>query len=58
MIILGIPKNPEDYFIADEMLMWELEKAGFSAKYLDDDAYYFKRNTKLIKWLENNGIEG
>ena len=32
MIILGIPKNPEDYFIADSALAWELDKAGFSAK--------------------------
>lgn len=58
MIILGIPKNPEDYFIADSTLAWELDKAGFSAKYLDDDAHYYKKSTKLLKWLEKNGIEG
>ena len=51
-------KNPEDYFIADSALAWELDKAGFSAKYLDDDAHYYKRNTKLLKWLKKNGIEG
>ena len=39
MIILGIPKNPEDYFIADDTLAWELDRAGFSAKYLDEDAH-------------------
>ena len=32
MIIIGIPRNPEDYFIADSALAWELDKAGFSAK--------------------------
>lgn len=58
MIILGIPKNPEDYFIADDTLAWELDRAGFSAKYLDEDVYYYKRNAKLLKWLEKNGIEG
>ena len=25
MIILGIPRNPEDYFIADSTLAWELD---------------------------------
>ena len=58
MIILGIPKNPEDYFIADSALAWELDKAGFSAKYLDEDAYYCKKNKKLLKWLDNHNIEG
>ena len=56
MIILGIPKNPEDYFIADSALAWELDKAGFSAKYLDDDAHYYKRNAKLLKWLSKNNL--
>ena len=58
MIILGIPKNIEDYFIADDALAWELDQAGFLAKYLDDDAHYYKKNTKLLKWLKKNGIEG
>lgn len=57
MIILGIPKNPEDYFIADDALAWELDQAGFSAKYLDEDAYYYKKNKKLLKWLDNHNIE-
>ena len=52
------PYDPEDYFIADSALAWELDKAGFSAKYLDDDAHYYKRNTKLLKWLKKNEIEG
>lgn len=57
MIILGVPKNVDDYFIADEILMWELEQAGFSAKYLDEDAYYFKKNKKLLTWLEKHGVK-
>jgi hypothetical protein len=57
MIILGVPKNPDDYFIADEILMWELEQAGFSAKYLDEDAYYFKKNKKLLAWLDKHEIK-
>lgn len=57
MIILGIPKNPEDYFIADDALAWELEQAGFSAKYLDEDAHYYKKNKKLLKYLKEHWIE-
>lgn len=57
MIILGIPKNIEDYFIADSELAWELDCAGFSAKYLDEDAHYYKKNKKLLKYLKEHGIE-
>ncbi len=57
MIILGIPKNPEDYFIADDALAWELEQAGFSAKYLDEDAHYYKKNKKLLKYLKEHEIK-
>lgn len=53
MIILGVPKDPENYFIADSALAWELDKAGFSAKYLDDGVYYYRRNIELLKWVEN-----
>ena len=58
MIILGIPKKPEDYFIADSALAWELDKAGFSAKYLDDDVHYSKRHATLLTWPTTNGIAG
>ena len=57
MIILGIPKNPEDYFIADDALAWELEQAGFLAKYLDEDAHYYKKNKKLLKYLKEHEIK-
>lgn len=57
MIILGIPKNPEDYFIADDALAWELDQAGFSAKYLDEDAHYYKKNKKLLKYLKEHEIK-
>lgn len=57
MIILGIPNNMEDYFMADGELAWELEKAGFHAKYMDESMLYFKLNKKLIKKLSDLDIE-
>ena len=41
----------ENYFMADGDLIWELERAGFRAKYMDDDVQYFKLNNKLKKYL-------
>lgn len=51
MIIIGTPNDLENYFMADGDLIWELERAGFRAKYMDDDVQYFKLNNKLKKYL-------
>lgn len=57
MIIIGAPKDIEDYFMADGDLIWELERAGFRAKYMDEDVQYYKLNNKLRKYLIKLGIE-
>ena len=51
MIIVGTPNDLENYFMADGDLIWELERAGFRAKYMDEDVQYFKLNNKLKKYL-------
>lgn len=57
MIILGVPRTDEidQYFIADGDMIWELNRAGFVAKYMDEEVQYFKLNAKLIKYLEKSG---
>lgn len=56
MIIIGIPRDIENYLMADGELAFMLEQAGFLAKYLDDDyVKYFKLNNKLKKFLESKG---
>ncbi len=58
MIILGTPKDMDNYFMADGDLAFTLHQAGFIPKYLDDDnVLYFKLNKKLGKKLSELGIE-
>lgn len=57
MIIIGTPNDLNNYFMADGDLIWELERAGFRAKYMDEDVQYFKLNNKLKKYLLKLGIE-
>lgn len=54
MIILGVPHNISEYYIADGNMIFLLTRAGFRAKYMDDDGtQYFKLNAKLQKFLDN-----
>lgn len=56
MIIIGTPRDINNYFMADGELAFMLEQAGFLAKYLDDGyVKYFKLNNKLKKFLESKG---
>ena len=57
MIIIGTPKDMENYFMADGALILELERAGFRAKYMDEDVQYYKLNNKLKKYLSKLNIE-
>lgn len=57
MIIIGTPNDLDNYFMADGDLIWELEHAGFRAKYMDEDVQYFKLNNKLKKYLVKLGIK-
>lgn len=57
MIIIGTPNDLDNYFMADGDLIWELERAGFRAKYMDEDVQYFKLNNKLKKYLIKLGIK-
>lgn len=54
MIIRGTPRADrlEEYFMADGDMIWELTKAGFVSKYIDEEVQYFKLNAKLRKFLE------
>lgn len=54
MIIIGIPKVSEldQYYMADGDMAWLLHQRGFLPKYSDEGCFYFKKNNKLIKFLE------
>lgn len=60
MIIVGTPRvdSLEEYYMADGDMIWELTKAGFTAKYIDDEVQYFKINNKLRKFLEQYNKNG
>lgn len=60
MIIVGTPRADrlEEYYMADGDMIWELTKAGFTAKYIDDEVQYFKINGKLRKFLESYNMNG
>lgn len=57
MIILGMPRDIENYYIADGDIAFRLHQAGFIPKYKDGDALYFKKNKKLLKFLGKNSLE-
>lgn len=57
MVILGVPYDLQNYYMADDDVGFVLQQEGFCPKYKDNDALYFKKNTKLIKALEKLGIE-
>ena len=57
MIILGTPRDRENYFMADGDLAFFFFFFGFLPKYLDDGyVKYFKLNNKLKKFLESKGV--
>lgn len=57
MIILGTPRDIEEYFMADGDLAFQLHQKGFIPKYKDDGCLYFKLNNKLKKYLEKIGVK-
>lgn len=57
MVILGVPYNPEDYFMADDQLAFVLQQKGFQPKYFDNGASFFKKNNKLAKVMQELGIK-
>lgn len=57
MIVLGVPKNIEEYYIADGEIACMLHQAGFIPRYKDNDALFFKKNNKLLKFLAKHGLE-
>ena len=54
MVIIGVPSNLADYFMADGDLAFRIHQAGFPPKYSDDGVLYFRLSAKLKKWLEEN----
>lgn len=58
MIIIGTPKTEDidKYFMADGNAITILTRAGFIAKYMDEEVQYFKLNSKLKKFLEENNM--
>ncbi len=57
MIILGIPKDLNNYYMADSETAFLLTQKGMIPKYKDDDVLYFYINKKLLKVLSKLGIE-
>lgn len=55
MVIRGVPKDVDKYFIADGDLAMELHRAGFQPHYMDEEVLYFKINKKLMEYLEKIG---
>lgn len=56
MVIRGTPRNLAEYYLADGLVAFQLQQAGFKPVYIDEDAVYFKKNKKLQKILVKFGI--
>lgn len=56
MVILGIPKNIEEYIMLDEYTGFQLHQKGITPAYRDEDCLYFKKNNKLYKALDKLGL--
>lgn len=56
MVIRGTPKDLTEYYLADGLVAFQLQQAGFKPVYIDEDAVYFKKNKKLQKILVKFGI--
>nr|DAR61696.1 MAG TPA: hypothetical protein [Caudoviricetes sp.] len=57
MVVLGIPSNLDDYFVADGDLAFRLQQAGAIPLYRDGDCLYFKKSRKLRKILKRFELE-
>lgn len=58
MVIIGMPYDRKNYFMADGELAFMLEQAGYLPKYLDEGyVKYFKLNNKLKKFLKSKGVK-
>lgn len=57
MVIIGSPRDIENYYLADEDTAFTLHQKGFHPSYRDGDAVYFWINKKLKKALKELGLE-
>ena len=48
MVTMGVPKDMDSYYMADEQMAFILNQAGFHPRFMDEDVVYFKLNNKLI----------
>ena len=55
MVTMGVPKDMDSYYMADEQMAFILNQAGFHPRFMDEDVVYFKLNNKLIKYLKKIG---
>lgn len=57
MVIRGVPHDIENYYMADGVMAYALQKVGLQPNYIDDTVVYFKINNKLRKTLDKLGIK-
>lgn len=57
MVIRGVPNDIENYYMADGVMAYALQKAGLQPNYIDDTVVYFKINNKLRKTLDKLGAK-
>ena len=56
MLIIQTPKNNEKYIIVDSQVTQILQENGFYPKYMDNEAIYYVKSDKIIKFIKTNNI--
>ena len=54
MVIIDVPTDLENYYIAEGEIAFLLHQKGFKPKYKSDGCLYFFLTKKLKKFLEKN----
>lgn len=52
MVIRQTPDNKQDFVIVDDEVGYYLQLNGFSPKFVDNEALYFKREDDLIEFID------
>ena len=56
MIIRKTPKNKNEYIIVNSDKSRILQENGFCPKYIDNEAIYYVKSDKIIKFIKTNNI--
>ena len=57
MIIRDTPSDLDNFIAVEGELAFKLQQKGFTPLYMDEEVLYFKKTSKLLKFLKKLNIE-